>query len=191
MVSWRHAWDEYVRGNVASDAAAKLIQRFLLKAMASSGKADDGGQSDADASEDETELPPLKLSSPKFQELFQTAAKDESLGDKLRSAAKAKAKKSSRLYEYDQSHRIGERLWKSKPAGLPAADRTRPGHMFEGSYQDHLAALAERIKEDDAHVVPFDEKRDSAAAFNLRRFPSDTVDNVEAGQSGRRWLRCG
>ena len=28
MMSWRYAWDEYVRGNVVSLAAAKIIQRF-------------------------------------------------------------------------------------------------------------------------------------------------------------------
>ena len=55
VVSWTKAWDEYVRGNVVSHTAAKLIERFLLNTMASSGKAADDSQSEADASEDEEE----------------------------------------------------------------------------------------------------------------------------------------
>ena len=55
VLSWTKAWDEYVRGNVVSHTAAKLIERFLLNTMASSGKAADDSQSEADASEDEEE----------------------------------------------------------------------------------------------------------------------------------------
>ena len=66
-VSWKNAWDEYVRGKVVSDTAAKLIQRFLLNTMASSGKAADVEQSEADASGDESELLPLKLSARNFR----------------------------------------------------------------------------------------------------------------------------
>ena len=68
-VSWKTAWDGYVRGNVVSETAAKLIQRFLLNTMASSGSAADDAQSEADASEDEAELPPLKLPCQQFQEI--------------------------------------------------------------------------------------------------------------------------
>ena len=84
MMSWRNAWDEYVRGNVVSVAAAKVVQRFLLNTMASSGKAVDDAQSEADASEDECELPPLKLPCQKFQELLQSTEEVDSLGSLLR-----------------------------------------------------------------------------------------------------------
>ena len=140
-VSWKNAWDEYVRGNVVSDAAARLIQSFLLNTMASSGKAADDVQSDADATEDEAELPPLKLPCRKFQELLQAAGDCETLGEKWKASAKAKAKaaegtsgkKSTRLQEYEQSHRIGERVWKTGPSGVEAGERACPGHMFEDS----------------------------------------------------------
>ena len=38
IVEWSRAWDVYVRGNVVSQAAAKLIRSFLLKTIAASGK---------------------------------------------------------------------------------------------------------------------------------------------------------
>ena len=37
IVEWARAWDVYVRGNVVSQAAAKLIRSFLLKTIAASG----------------------------------------------------------------------------------------------------------------------------------------------------------
>ena len=52
--------------------------------------------------------------------------------------------------------------------------------MFEESCQDHLAALAERAKDADAHDAPFDEKRDSAASYNPAGYSRTTIDNVLA-----------
>ena len=86
-VSWIRAWDEYVRGNVVSHHAALLIRRFLLDAMACSGKAADDAQSEADASADEEELPPLKVSCQRFQPLLQSSQESGSLGGKLAAAA--------------------------------------------------------------------------------------------------------
>ncbi len=62
------AWDEYVRNNVVSETAAKLIQTFLLNTMASSGKQADDAESEADESADDTELHPLKLPGQKLRE---------------------------------------------------------------------------------------------------------------------------
>ena len=60
-------WDEYVRGNVVSHAAARLIQSFLLNTMAASGKTIGDAPSEADASEEETDIPTLKIPCQKFQ----------------------------------------------------------------------------------------------------------------------------
>ena len=91
-----------MRGNVVSEAAARLIQSFLLNTMASSGKAADDDESDADASEDECELPPLKLPSQQFYELFQSTGEHESLDEKWSAAAKAKAKASEKRSEEER-----------------------------------------------------------------------------------------
>ena len=83
-VNWQNAWDEYVRGNVVSITAAQLIRSFLLNTMTSSGKAEDGAQSDADAAEDESELPPLKLPCQRFRELLCPADAGEGHGTKIK-----------------------------------------------------------------------------------------------------------
>ena len=42
QTNWPAAWDEYVRGNVVSEASANLIRSFLLKTIAASGKNGEG-----------------------------------------------------------------------------------------------------------------------------------------------------
>ena len=71
-------------------------------------------------------------------------------------------------------------MWKTDSTGVEAGERSCPGNMFEESYQDHLAALAVRGKNADAHDAPFDEKRDAAASYNPAGFSSSTMDNVLA-----------
>ena len=132
-----------MRGNVVSEAAAGLIQSFLLNAMASSGKAADDDESDADASEDECELPPLKPPCQKFHELLRSG--ERSLGEKWTAAAKAKAKASetcrakrgARLQEYERSHRIGERerereSMEDRPVELRSRRANEPGQHVRG-----------------------------------------------------------
>ena len=70
LTSWKTAWDEYVRGNVVSNAAAKLIRTFLLNTMAATGSGADDEASEADLSDDETELPTSRLSGERFCELL-------------------------------------------------------------------------------------------------------------------------
>ena len=52
----------------------------------------DDSQSEVDASECESELPPMKLTGFKFQELITSASDDETLGEKYIASAKAKAR---------------------------------------------------------------------------------------------------
>ena len=173
-VNWQNAWDEYVRGNVVSITAAQLIRSFLLNTMTSSGKADDDAQSDADAAEDESELPPLKLPCQRFRELLRPADAGEGHGTKIQKAAR----QGGRGLEYQHSHRVGEQLWKTEPVDAGASDRADPGNMFENSYQDHLAALTETKKDRDAHDAPFDHERDAAASFNPPGGSERNLDNT-------------
>ena len=125
--------------------------------MPSSGKAVDDAQSEAGASESGSELPPKMLTGIKDQELIKSAKDVDRLGEKCIASAKARArasdngpaKKSARLHEYEQSHRIGERVWKTDSSGVEAGERASPGIMYEESYQDHLAALSLRGKNAD------------------------------------------
>ena len=71
-----------MRGNVVSDAAAKLIQTLLLNTMATSGKQADDAESEADDSADDTELPPLKLPGNKFLKLLHSKEDEDSIPGK-------------------------------------------------------------------------------------------------------------
>merc|ERR1711953_1427386 len=77
--NWPAAWEEYVRGNVVSEASANLIRSFLLKIIAASGKVVGDNESEADESEPEGDIAPLRLPSWKLKELLKpTGNADES-----------------------------------------------------------------------------------------------------------------
>ena len=86
--------------------------------MASYGKPVDDERSEANASEEDRDLRPLKMSSLKFQELLQTGKEASNINEKLITSAKARAKltkdrsetRRSRLEVHEQSQRIGERV---------------------------------------------------------------------------------
>ena len=71
---------------------AKLIRTFLVNTM--TGPDADDYASKADASDDNTELPPLRLSGERFGALLHYAKDDNIVGDKTRGVT---AKKSARL----------------------------------------------------------------------------------------------
>ena len=70
-MNWHDAWDAYARNHVATQAAARLIRRFLLNTIAAGAEEnDDAKNSDADKSEDDAEIPPLHMRAPSLQELL-------------------------------------------------------------------------------------------------------------------------
>ena len=59
---WDKSWDEYVRGNVVSESAAKLIRSLMLKTIAATGMPqDDSSSNDEGFNEDDAEIPTLTL----------------------------------------------------------------------------------------------------------------------------------
>ena len=187
-VYWKEAWDEYVRGNVVSKTAAKLIQRILLNTMTSTGKTMGDTQSMADATDSESELPQFKLTGMKFQESLHSTTKVDGPNEELLASPKAKArdsssgpsKKKARIEEYEASHRIGERVWKTESCDIKAGDRSSPGNMFQESYKELMAALFVKDRTGRAHNAPFDEKRDGAASFNAPGYASSSMDTIIA-----------
>ena len=149
-ISWKNAWDEYARGNVASETAVRLIERSLINTMTSSAKVMEDSQSEADGSEDDTEIPPQKIPSQKNEELLQSDTKAESSHTQLMASLdamgtasrKGPSQKKGRQLHFQHSHRIGERLWKTAESEIKADMRHKPGHMFQDSWQDHLPAIS-------------------------------------------------
>ena len=149
-VNWMNTWSEDVQGNIVSNSAALLIQSFLLNTWTTSSSRDDDDESEAGASEEETELPALKLSSQKLADLLRpsgtatTVDQDENRNAQTTAKKKLKASLSRRkphLQEYIKSQQIGETVWKTPMTNTAAEDRQNPGHLYEDTYGDHLAAL--------------------------------------------------
>ena len=141
--------------------------------MTSSGNEVNDSQSEADATEDDTEIPPLKVPFERFQELLQTTTETTTKipeGDRPR--------KKGRVNRYEESQRICERIWKTDPSSEKASDRALPGHMFPDTYQKHVAALALRKEQSVAGDAPFDAKRDAAASYNPAGYSDSTIDKT-------------
>ena len=140
-VQWHATWNAYVRGCVVSDAAADLIQSFLLKTVAASGgQPNDDARSEADKSDGDTELPPLKLTLSGLRQVLAPPAGacdgDDASGedgDKKSAAAKLKrgVKRKTLQTEYNRSIKTGRVVWATPENLRPAEDRQEPGHMYE------------------------------------------------------------
>ena len=110
-IPWVNTWSEYVRGNIVIKSAARIIQSFLLNTFASSSPNTDDIEREADATEDEREIPPLKLSSQQFGNLLRPATdtsapleekdtKKDTAGSKLKESL---LKRQCRLHEYEKA----------------------------------------------------------------------------------------
>ena len=69
-VQWWSTWSEYVRGHIVSESSKNLIQSFLLRSMASSSKAPDDTESEANESGSDNDIPRLQVNSSRFEELL-------------------------------------------------------------------------------------------------------------------------
>ena len=90
FVNWAFAWDEYVRGNIVSRSSASLLNFFLLKTIAASGKNIDSDESEADVVDDDPDLPPLRLPRAKLQEILTPALLDNEGGMSMETNADSK-----------------------------------------------------------------------------------------------------
>ena len=138
-INWHKTWEEYVRGHVVSQTAAKLIRSFLLKTVAAGASPDKADNSDAEDSVEDPEIAPLKLSMETLRQVLARptleAAENEdepkldSMGKKLRTALVKKGLKN----EYHNSIDISWKVWSTPLTDEAAGDKECPGHMFPDS----------------------------------------------------------
>ena len=55
-------------------------------------------------------------------------------------------------------------MWKTAMTNTAADDRENPGHMYENTYEGHLAAL-KHMKNCSSYDAPFNEERNAAASW--------------------------
>jgi len=78
----------------------------------------------------------------------------------------ASTKKRKNVEDYSKSMSISETVWKTEPSGKAADTRSTPGHVFEDTYAEHIAALSQSKKKINASEAPFNEQRNAAASWN-------------------------
>jgi len=106
----------------------------------------------------------------------------------VRPVSKKKAVTAGRIrnrnQEYQHSHRIGEKVWKTDVCTTDASDRGSPGNMHENEYKDHLDALTTQTKKTDKFEDPFNEQRCRNAMYNPSKDERSIDDALSAIMSG-------
>ena len=188
-ITWVEAWEEYVRGHIVSKYARNLIQSFLLKTVAASGHVPDENESDADDPYEDPDIPALRLPASALEKFLNPMLSgnvdmeqnrdEEDIDCQATTAGKLKkvVRKKMKDMDYQRSMLLGCNLWQTPKTTEAADERTKPGHMFPDSVEDHLAAV--KIKE--PHVLqkdaPFEENRHRAAMWYEGK-ASRNIDDV-------------
>ena len=110
-MNWQQAWDEYIRGNVVSKHAARLIQTFLVMTFAGSDNTPSADDDAVDDSDVEGDIPALTFSKEDARALLnrQLAGETQPSGTLLGSTMR----KSSHRDQYNRAMQISSCLWSS------------------------------------------------------------------------------
>ena len=121
-----------------------------MEALAASGGGNDAdAQSERDKSEDETDMPPLRLSHSSLKDVLappghapcaEASSGDEKKAKTTGAKFKQSLKRKSIRSEYDQSIKTGNAVWATPEIDVAVEDRKAPGHMYEDKVDDILNA---------------------------------------------------
>ena len=138
FVAWDATWDEYVHGNVVSEAAAMLIRSFLLKTIAATGTSMELDRSDDEENEPhDPDIPAVRLEAAQFQQLlspYHDVAESDNEGAELDSAGKKLQKKQKKKIfqdEYRRSIDIARTVWSTDSQHRETGERTNVGGLFK------------------------------------------------------------
>ena len=146
---WTKAWDEYIRGEVVSKHCARLIQTFLTNTMARPSE-ETTDERDADASDLDEEVPPLRLNLSMARSVIKrwqanppdigsSASEGDAKEPSGQTGSKPRKTRKVRLREqFDRSIIRGQGLW-----GTPACKETGKvgadgGRMHGEAVREHL-----------------------------------------------------
>jgi len=192
---WHSAWTEYVRGHVVSVTAAALIQSFLLKTLAASGgNNDDDAQSEKDKSEDETDIPPLRLSPSSLKDVLappghapcaEASSGDEKKGKTTGAKMKQSLNRKFIRSDYDQSIKTGNAVWATPEIDVAVEDRKAPGHMCEDNVVDILNAKRASGQKSETDQAPFDVDRHAACTWSRLEAEITVESTFMSSMAGR------
>ena len=144
------AWETYVRGNVVSKHAARLIKSFLLNTQVGGCEGDvDENDEGIPQPEKDVEMPPLNLTCNDFKNLLACEddvhdEKEGTLAEKLLQDAKKLSKENRNAHGYLQSKVLGRSLWSTDIPQDSAADRVCELIDYDETYTQHLQALTKK-----------------------------------------------
>ena len=164
------AWAAYIRGNVVSKHAARLISSMLTKTMArSSDFAPEEQTDEADKTDVDEDIPPLKLDPATARTLFHTAGSD------VATEAQEAPKKRRGRADHTAALSLAHELW-GKRQDLSSAQLENVGPMHARNVQEHIAARA--VAEDAEEARP----------YSTGRVPTAELFGSVDAASMHRWL---
>ena len=137
--SFAKTWDAYIRGNIASEAAARYIRSMLMKTIVAHTN-DDDEASDPDASDIDDDIPALVLAADDLRVLLR-CTHDAELPEASDPAKRTRKRKKG---GHIDALRNVDCMWGTgSHAGAAPAQRLE-GPMHESSVREHLTARGQR-----------------------------------------------
>ena len=171
--SWKAAWENYVRGNVVSVAAAQLIAGILRETSYGREVDTEEGQEEEVRKTHTQSVPHLNVPPALFQE------------ELVNGELQAKKKTTKQDVSYMRSNNISTSLWVTPPENIDAEARMEAGDMFAESYDAHLAAARIKPRKKDTTTYPLRPEQEPAATFSKDpdRSLQRTLDAILQGHS--------
>ena len=176
--SFPRAWSAYIRGNVVSDHAARLISSMLTKTMARNDDfAPEEGADEADKTDLDDDIPALTLTPALARGLFRacgTESTGEASGDTNRKRGRA---------DHTPALALAQNLW-GQQRDLASAQLDDGGPMHAGRVREHILARAaveatDELKPYSAKTLPTAELFGSLDAASMHRWLDSLCSGAE------------
>ena len=153
LADWPAAWDEYIRGDIVSKHAARIIKTFLVNTFGASGDNRGDDVESVDASDVDDDIPPLRITIEDARALvnMQLATPDSQTTTKSRGFGE---KRGAYTQQYDRAMQISKSLFASNAARLATAGLNIDGPMHPIQYAQHKLNVR-RKPEKEEQSYPF------------------------------------
>ena len=171
--TWATSWGRYIRGNVVSDHAARLITNFLTATMARADAGGDSTDEEADAADDDDAAPPLCPTLDEVREVLQAAPENDDV------------KLSRSQQQHARTIRRGRDMWTLQPSGRSDGATDTAGAVPNVRVGEYGKAARAAGKELAAKVMPFAGQTAPVAVVHERGSMADIHRWLEHLQSDR------
>ena len=133
-INWKQTWTEYIREDVVSKHAARIIQTFLVNSLSGSSNIHSAEDDNVDDSDADADIPPSTFTREEAQALLNRDLPTQLTGDKK------KTRKSAYADQYGRAMHISSCLWSSgavRSASARTSSLDADGSWPAANYKQH------------------------------------------------------